>query len=225
VSKIKNHDERKDHLLGRIASNKNVDAGTLDQIAKNSKDQVAWSHVAKNRNTEEGTLLYMAGNPAVGDRVKSEIENNKNATEAVRLKLATDKNDTVRYYVARSEHATPNVIRALYSTARDMGKLGQLDGLASNPKTPSDILEKLAEIPGIDMTQIIDHPNVSDEALEKLASSNAKYARDAETMLFWRRERNWSRETRARHEASRNEGALRQASYIIRELKRGRHAH
>ena len=220
VSKIKNHDERKDHLMGRIASNKNVDAGTLDQIAVNSEDQEAWSHVAKNRNTAAGTLLYMAGNPAVGDRVKTEIENNKNATEAVRLILAKDKNDTVRYYVARSEHVTPNVIRALYSTARDMGELGQLDGLASNPKTPPDILEKLTEIPGIDMTQIIDHPNVSDEVLKTLASREGKYARAAADELFWRGERSWSRKTREESGGTRNENVLRQARYIVDRLRR-----
>lgn len=174
-----------------VAGNPNTPAELLDQMQKDTI--LVQQMVAGNPNTERRTLEKMRG--ITDEEVQVGLSMNEHTPEDMLRRLASTDNDRILRNLAencstptdilddlmknpdlyrnlaRNPHLSESSIRALFATDPHQTNYRMLQIIASNPSTPNDILEKLAEHEFASIRECVaTNPSISTELRLKLAN-------------------------------------------------------
>ena len=108
---------------------------------------------------------------------KINLAKNKNASPEILEKLADDEDANVRYYVAENPKTPADILKKL---AREDEESGVRQAVAYNPNTPADILKKLAEDKDDDVKwAVAANTKTPVDILKKLADDKDDYVKSA----------------------------------------------
>ncbi|MDZ8139196.1 MAG: hypothetical protein RM049_28595 [Nostoc sp. DedQUE04] len=165
----------KDFLCRKLANSPATFPNFLKHLANHS-DGWTRGKAAENPNTPTETLRKLA----TENQVTFSLVCNFNTPADILESLSTDQNPTIRIKVAEHPNTPLNVLKDL---ANDLNihvanaatkVIGELQGeytaeaVRKNPKTPPDVLEKLAQK---DPRTVGEHPNTPPELLLKFSKS------------------------------------------------------
>jgi hypothetical protein len=155
----------------RVAINPNTPSDTLDFLSRDEYEPVR-EHVASNRNTPPQTLAFMASYETSYDILKSIAKNPNTPIDAL-IKLM----DTQQLFaVAENSSATSEMLNTIFQKMDDFGIAASLYtsvALASNPKTPIHILQKLINSgsSSLSVFYALMNPNIPVEVLQELSQN------------------------------------------------------
>lgn len=151
--------------MKRLISHPNFPADKLEQIITDEKlNRTYGSTALLNENLSIRHLETRASSPERSERAS--VASSSRATAEMLTILAKDDSYEVVESVIKNKNTSPNTLRSIYDSVRDgsmKNKFGDWGfrmenierNLASNPKTPTDVLKKMLEDNPIQHSRVI----------------------------------------------------------------------
>jgi len=151
-----------------LALDPKTSAEILEKLAKNEKDHRVLEAVAGNHNTPPGVLRNLAKYD--DDFVKARVAGNHNTPVDVLSDLAKVMDGAIDEALVRNPNTPEDVLRRI-------GRWAKIQ-VAKDPKTPAEILEKLAKDNIEVRTAVAENYSASKELLLKLTVDEALIVRE-----------------------------------------------
>lgn len=151
-------------VSSHLAENPNTPQDILEECARD-EDKSTREAVARNKNTPPDVLNMLANDSS--EYVRATVAENPNTPQETLEHLSLDESEAVRHSVAKNPSITRAIATELFADTE-----GVHEGLALNPSTPTEILDKLAkEEDEYIRVFVASNKNTSAETLEEMISS------------------------------------------------------
>lgn len=147
-----------------LAENPNTPQDILEECSRD-EDASVRSAVARNQNTSTDVLRNLADDSNAS--VRATVADNPNTPQEVLERLSLEESEVVRNSVAKNPSITHAIATELFADKEEVQ-----EGLALNPSTPKEILDKLSkEEDEYIRTFVASNRNTSSETLEQMIAS------------------------------------------------------
>lgn len=151
-------------VSSNLAENPNTPKDILEECSR-AEDANIREAVARNESTSPDVLNMLANDSS--EYVRATVAENPNTPQETLERLSYDESKAIRHSVAKNPSITRAIATELFADTEEVH-----EGLALNPSTPKEILDKLAKaVDEYIRIYVASNKNTAAETLEEMISS------------------------------------------------------